>query len=478
MAPLRRRRRGHRRGARGRERAGAALLARPHDRRSVLDPRARAGREWPVPRLLQGGMPPDGAGRRPQARRCRSSPPIATAAAEPRDALPGAARRDDGVPRLPAALAPAAPSSSSSISQFDGADPRGHHLGRRDRRRGQGRLARRRDRRGHGRHPGRDPPDPGGAARSRSSRRTPAPAAPGGRTATPARGSTSPSHQYCYAFEPADHWSEYYCQHPELRALLHARARQVRRCEPHCRFETEVTGADWDEASRALAGRRPIGGRPDRGARRPLRHLGGRLAQHPADARHRRHGDLRRPRRSIRPAGPRTSTTAGCASRCSARARAASRSRPTIADEVEHLSIFQRTAQWVMPNPIYHTKVPAGETWAMRHLPFFARWLRFMMTQPGIGSGVESFRIDPEPRRSRQPVGQRRRTRRAATALLDFMRSHLGDRPDLIEKVHARLPGAGQARPPGQRQLVPLPQEVERRARAHRRSSGSCPRAS
>ena len=26
------------------------------------------------------------------------------------------------------------------------------------------------------------------------------------------------SHQYCYAFEPADHWSDYYCRHPELRA--------------------------------------------------------------------------------------------------------------------------------------------------------------------------------------------------------------------------------------------------------------------
>ena len=25
------------------------------------------------------------------------------------------------------------------------------------------------------------------------------------------------SHQYCYAFEPADHWSEYYCRQPELR---------------------------------------------------------------------------------------------------------------------------------------------------------------------------------------------------------------------------------------------------------------------
>ena len=28
------------------------------------------------------------------------------------------------------------------------------------------------------------------------------------------------SHQYCFSFEPADHWSEYYCQHPELRAYF------------------------------------------------------------------------------------------------------------------------------------------------------------------------------------------------------------------------------------------------------------------
>ena len=61
---------------------------------------------------------------------------------------------------------------------------------------------------------------------------------------------------------------------------------------------------------------------------------------------------------------------------------------PTIADEVESLSIFQRTAQWVMPNPMYHTKVPPGETWAMRHLPFYARWLRFMMTYPAFGKRV------------------------------------------------------------------------------------------
>ena len=54
------------------------------------------------------------------------------------------------------------------------------------------------------------------------------------------------SHQYCYSFEPADHWSEYYCQHPELRAYF-TRVLDERELRPHCRFETEVTGAVWDE---------------------------------------------------------------------------------------------------------------------------------------------------------------------------------------------------------------------------------------
>ncbi len=27
---------------------------------------------------------------------------------------------------------------------------------------------------------------------------------------------------------------------------------------------------------------------------------------------------------------------------------------PTIADEVEQLTIFQRTTQWMLPNPLYH----------------------------------------------------------------------------------------------------------------------------
>ena len=45
--------------------------------------------------------------------------------------------------------------------------------------------------------------------------------------------------------------------------------------------------------------------------------------------------------------------------------------------------MFQRTAQWMFPNPNYHRRVPEGDRWAMRHLPFYGRWFRFLTFYPG-----------------------------------------------------------------------------------------------
>ena len=69
---------------------------------------------------------------------------------------------------------------------------------------------------------------------------------------------------------------------------------------------------------------------------------------------------------------------------------------PTIADEVDHLTVFQRTAQWMFPNPNYHRHVPDGDAWAMRHLPFYGRWFRFLMFYPAAGLNMDRNRIDPD----------------------------------------------------------------------------------
>lgn len=61
---------------------------------------------------------------------------------------------------------------------------------------------------------------------------------------------------------------------------------------------------------------------------------------------------------------------------------------PAIAADVKRLTVFQRTAQWMFPNPMYHDEVGDGVRWAMRHLPFYGRWYRFLVLWPGSDKGL------------------------------------------------------------------------------------------
>jgi 4-hydroxyacetophenone monooxygenase len=68
---------------------------------------------------------------------------------------------------------------------------------------------------------------------------------------------------------------------------------------------------------------------------------------------------------------------------------------PAIADDVEHLTVFQRTAQWMFPNAMYHDEVGDGVRWAMDHLPLYGRWYRFLVLWPGSDKGLDAARVDP-----------------------------------------------------------------------------------
>ena len=162
------------------------------------------------------------------------------------------------------------------------------------------------------------------------------------------------------------------------------------------RWETEVTGASWDDADRHLAVR---AARPRRTNEQTL----------PARAVISAVGQLNRPHIPTiagqqdfagpafhsgalgplrRPRGKRVAMIGAGAS--------GFQIAPTIAPEVGHLTVFQRTAQWMFPNPNYHDEVGPGVQWALRHLPFYGRWYRFLLFWPGCDKGLDAARVDPD----------------------------------------------------------------------------------
>jgi 4-hydroxyacetophenone monooxygenase len=201
------------------------------------------------------------------------------------------------------------------------------------------------------------------------------------------------SHFYCYSFEPGDHWSEYFSQQPELRAYFEHVMRKYG-IDTHCRFGCEVTGATFDEDTQRWA----VTVRTREGADEVLDAFAVISAV----------GALNVPRMPDIPgmddfAGPSfhsarwdpTVDHRGTRFALIGAGASGFQIAPALADEVEQLTVFQRTAQWMFPNDNYHRRVPDGDQWAMRHLPYYGRWFRFLTFYPGAGLTIEGSRIDP-----------------------------------------------------------------------------------
>ena len=105
---------------------------------------------------------------------------------------------------------------------------------------------------------------------------------------------------------------------------------------------------------------------------------------------------------------------------------------PSIADQVESVAIYQRTAQWARPIAGYADDISPGAQWLLEHVPFYAEWFRFNMFWR-YGDGLLPYlRRDPtwpHPERSVNKGNDRHRQQ-----LTDFILSELGDRSDLVAK--------------------------------------------
>ena len=136
------------------------------------------------------------------------------------------------------------------------------------------------------------------------------------------------SHHYCYAFEPSHHWTEYFCQQPELRdyfvSVLDKYELPFALSLQHGGYVPDVGRAD-----EPLACRHSEPGRNHGGPRGSVRHQRGRFAEHPQASGHPRHGLVRR---ASVPLG----ALAGRARRDGQAVRARRRRRLRVPDRADH----------------------------------------------------------------------------------------------------------------------------------------------
>lgn len=111
---------------------------------------------------------------------------------------------------------------------------------------------------------------------------------------------------------------------------------------------------------------------------------------------------------------------------------------PILAESAKSVTLFQRTAPWIVPNPDYFQPVPAGKHWLLRHVPFYAKWFRFSMFWRSAEGLLEAVTAQSGWNKPEQSVSEANAMFREA--LLENLRTELADRPDLIEKCTPDYP--------------------------------------
>lgn len=241
------------------------------------------------------------------------------------------------------------------------------------------------------------------------------------------------NHFYCYSFEPSDHWSEYFARQPEILDYFTGVMRKYG-IEEHVRWNTEVTGAEWDEATASWVVELADG---ERLATSILISAVGQLSRPyvpevpghfdgPAFHTARWDHDLDLTGKDVVMVG------AGATGFQVA---------PAIAQTVGSLTVIQRTAQWMFPNPGYHDAVNPGKQWALRHLPYYARWFRFLIFFPGCDAGLAAAKVDHDWAPQQNSVSEINDF--ARMMFQEWIDSQVPDDPVLLAKVTPDYPATG-----------------------------------
>jgi 4-hydroxyacetophenone monooxygenase len=248
----------------------------------------------------------------------------------------------------------------------------------------------------------------------------------------------SPNHSYSYSFAPND-WPQFYSPRPVLREYFNRCADEFG-IRDRIRLATEVQEAAWDEAAKRwkVTVKRPDGASEVIEANAIISAVGQlnrpRLPDIPGrdsfrgpafhSARWEHQHDLRGKRVIVIGTGA-----------------SAFQFIPEVAKVASEVTVFQRTPPWIRPTEDYHRDVPSGKHWLLNHVPYYAKWYRFLMfwlTAEGMLAAVKR-----DPAWSNGGLSVSEANEQLRQLLIDNLRQYLGDDPELLEKSTPRYPPAG-----------------------------------
>lgn len=226
----------------------------------------------------------------------------------------------------------------------------------------------------------------------------------------PGAGVDTPSHLYSYSFAPRSAWSRYYPKQPEILDYLQGVARDAGLLDS-IRFRTEVVSARWEAESNTwhVTTRTRDDGTQDHVVdvvvsavglfNQPvLPDLPG-LDRFAGPAFHTARWD-----HSVDLSGKRVGVIGTGAT--------AMQVVPAIADGAAKVTVFQRSPQWVAPNPNYLREVSESTRLLMAQVPGYRTWyrLRLMwMIQDKLHPTLQKDPDWPHPERSLNAVNDKHR---------------------------------------------------------------------
>lgn len=115
---------------------------------------------------------------------------------------------------------------------------------------------------------------------------------------------------------------------------------------------------------------------------------------------------------------------------------------PAIVEEPAQLTVFQRSAPWLLPTEEYHVPVSDEELWCFRNIPFYDRWYRFFLFRSLAVDGLLPFLYGEENWQG-HPGSVSAANAQLRQAMEESIRAQAGDDTQLAEALIPNYPPGG-----------------------------------